>query len=152
MHILIETVLTQSSETLYLPILERRTKSVKLYLTLNFLEQWKFFFHLPISLQQSISKVSFYKRLHLQGEYDIAVRDYKKGKYLMQSSKDGGNTNRSPTGTTLERDALLPKNHLKIFDKVWNEAEKILDDMRSILFKQLTMQSQSIDTQEKIIR
>ena len=52
-------VLIQSSKVLYSPILERQQHAEKLRYTLSFLEQWKFFFHLPSILQKYIAKVQF---------------------------------------------------------------------------------------------
>ena len=129
----LKKVLSSKSETLYKPVLTRRAKAEKMRLTLTFLEQWKFFFQLPRSLRKSIERQ----------EYDVAVRDFKKGKYLISSSK-GSKSN-------AETDALLPVTHLRTFETVWKEVELIADDLRNALFKQLTAPSQSLEMQEKII-
>ncbi|KAJ3415798.1 hypothetical protein HDV05_004070 [Chytridiales sp. JEL 0842] len=69
-------VLTETASNLYSPLLQRRLQAEKIRITLSVLEQWKFFFNLPSSLSESIAK----------GKHDAAVRDYKKGKYLMTTS------------------------------------------------------------------
>jgi len=48
---------TSKAEEVFNPIIERRTRAEKLRLTVALLERWKFFFNLPITLQQSIRKV-----------------------------------------------------------------------------------------------
>jgi hypothetical protein len=63
---------------------------------------------------------------------------------LISSSKNGAQAS--------EKNTLLPSNYLMVFEKVWQEAERIFDDMRSALFKQLARHSQSMAVQEQIIR
>jgi hypothetical protein len=65
---------------------------------------------------------------------------------LISSSKNG-----AQAGST-EKNTLLPSNYFMVFEKVWQEAERIFDDMRSTLFKQLARHSQSMAVQEQIIR
>ena len=68
---------------------------------------------------------------------------------MINSTKD---TKKGSTNNALgEKNSIIPANYLVVFDKVWQEAEKIFDDMRSTLFKQLTFHSQSIANQEKVI-
>jgi len=52
-------VATNTANSAFGPIMERRTKADRIRLTLNVLEQWKFFFNLPSSLQQHLRKVLF---------------------------------------------------------------------------------------------
>jgi hypothetical protein len=86
--------LTETASSLYFPLLERRKQAEKIRVTLSVLEQWKFFFNLPSSLSDLIAK----------GKYDAAVRDYKKGKYLMSTSFASGsnsnNNNNNSSNTT----------------------------------------------------
>ncbi|KAJ3090326.1 hypothetical protein HK102_004105 [Quaeritorhiza haematococci] len=71
--------LNADAQKLYGPMLQRRSKAEKIRIALSVLEQWKFFFALPNTLRDNVDKRNF----------DAAVRDYKKGKYLMQSSFGG---------------------------------------------------------------
>ncbi|KAJ3268177.1 hypothetical protein HDV01_003360 [Terramyces sp. JEL0728] len=136
--------LETSALQLYGPVLERRSKADKIRITLSILEQWKFFFNLASNLSEMVK----------MGRYDAAVRDYKKGKYLMQSSFD----------TTLEPlkenkndkfmndgSALLPRNYKSVFEKLWSEVERVVGEVREEMFKSLSVMSNPIDTQEKIM-
>jgi hypothetical protein len=86
-----------------------------------------------------------------KGEYDAAIRDYKKGQYLINSSKEIS-AKGSPVNGLSEKNSLLPSNYLTVFEKVWQETERIFEDMRASLFKQLALHSQSISVQEQVIR
>ncbi|KAJ3041591.1 hypothetical protein HDV00_009068 [Rhizophlyctis rosea] len=141
--------LGRKAPDLYAPMLERRRKAEKIRITLSILEQWKFFFNLPSVLQDYIRKST----------YDAAVRDYKKGKYLMQSSFS---TAPSPTSTNptiitnnRERDkdtnTLLPQHHRKVFEKVWAEVDKIVDGLRKELFRLLGDPTTPLEVQERHI-
>ncbi|ORY39412.1 hypothetical protein BCR33DRAFT_788418 [Rhizoclosmatium globosum] len=68
--------LAAAAKNVYSPMIERKEKADKIRTALSLLDQWKFFFNLPSSLLESIKKEN----------YDAAVRDYNKGKYLMTSS------------------------------------------------------------------
>lgn len=131
--------LEKRADKLYGPVLERRSKADKIRIALSILEQWKFFFNLPSSLRDMIKK----KR------YDGAVRDYKKGKSLMQTSfRDP--TDKKPIKKQ-GKDSTLPENYKGVFEKVWVEVESIAADLREGLFEQLATMSNPLDTQEKII-
>ncbi|KAJ3328620.1 hypothetical protein HDU76_009634, partial [Blyttiomyces sp. JEL0837] len=145
--------LTQSAVDLYGPLIERRQKAEKIKTTLSVLEQWKFFFNLPTSLKDSISR----------GNFDAAVRDYNKGKYLMSTSfatasalPDGAQFN-SRMSYSLEsytkkpESSLLPAHYRQVFERVWEEVEKITVAFRERLFAHLSNSSQSIDVQERIM-
>lgn len=134
------SVLEKEANALYGPVLERRTKAAKIRVTLSILEQWKFFFNLGSSLKEMVKK----------GKYDSAVRDYKKGKNIMQSSFK---ENRKDKGrhTSFEESNLLPKNYQSVFEKLWEEVERVVADFREELFKSLRVASNPIETQEKII-
>ncbi|KAJ3300604.1 hypothetical protein HK104_009261 [Borealophlyctis nickersoniae] len=137
--------------TLYAPMLERRRKAEKIRITLGVLEQWKFFFNLPSVLQDLVQK----------GKYDAAVRDYKKGRYLMQSSFEQSESPSSPVNLATsptpreirdkEKDSLLPQHHRKVFEKVWIEVENIVERLRQDLFRLLGDPWTPLDVQERNI-
>ncbi|KAJ3046723.1 hypothetical protein HK097_000604, partial [Rhizophlyctis rosea] len=137
--------LCRNAPNLYAPMLERRQKAEKIRITLSILEQWKFFFNLPSVLQEYIRKQT----------YDAAVRDYKKGKYLMQTSFSSTSTAPStvpPIITTREKDnTLLPQHHRKVFEKVWVEVERIVKGLRDRLFRGLKDVGVSVEVQERHI-
>ena len=130
------------AKKLYGPVLERREKANKIRIALTLLDQWKFFFNLTSNLNKLIQK----------GQFDAAVRDYKKGKYLMATSfknKDG-----KPQGfeaSQIDESALLPKNYQKTFEKLWEAVEGVIKSFRADLFKSLTLSTTTVDMQEKII-
>ncbi|KAK6092905.1 Exocyst complex component S5 [Batrachochytrium dendrobatidis] len=133
--------LESNANNLYGPVLGRRSNGDKIRITLGILEGWKFFFNLPSSLIDQINK----------DKYDGAVRDYKKGKYLMHSSfSDVVQPGKDFRGTK-DSSALLPKTHQAVFEKVWNEVERIVGQFRTELFAKLGDSSNSVDAQEKLI-
>ncbi|KAJ3338098.1 hypothetical protein HDU93_009969 [Gonapodya sp. JEL0774] len=114
----LEAATTRAKEV-WLPLLERREQAERIRIALGMLERWKVFFNLPSSLQDSMRR----------GKVDVAVRDYKRGKLLMQ---------------TVQR----PQ---KIFDRVWGEVEKIVSSLCTQLLKQLDDPWAPLDSQEKVI-
>ena len=46
---------------------------------------------------------------------------------------------------------LLPKNYQAVFEKLWDEVERVVADFREELFKSLRIASNPVETQEKII-
>ncbi|KAH9274523.1 hypothetical protein BASA83_003159 [Batrachochytrium salamandrivorans] len=137
--------LESNADKLYGPVLGRRSNGDKIKATLSILEGWKFFFNLPSSLVEQIRK----------GKYDGAVRDYKKGKYLMHSSFSdnalGGKELRLESRSIKDTSGLLPKTHREVFEKVWSEVEQIIRNLREELFARLGDPSHSVDAQEKQI-
>ncbi|KAL2916082.1 Exocyst complex component S5 [Polyrhizophydium stewartii] len=138
--------LETNANKLYGPVLGRRSNGDKIRIALSILEGWKFFFNLPSSLTDQIKK----------GKYDGAVRDFKKGKYLMQSSftDESGSAKETRQDMRSGKDAaagLLPKTHKAVFDKVWAEVDKIVGQLRDELFSKLGDPSQSVEAQEKLI-
>ncbi|KAI9096429.1 exocyst complex component Sec5-domain-containing protein [Phlyctochytrium arcticum] len=127
------------ASALYTPLLERRVKAEKIRTTLTVLNQWKFFFNLPSVLQG------------YQAKYDAIVRDYQKGKYLMQSSFGSTSRRIGTSANAKDKDALLPQHHQKVFEKVWEEVEKIVSQCREALYKHLGDSWVPLDTQERVL-
>jgi hypothetical protein len=132
--------LQKEADGLYGPVLERRLKATKIRLTLSVLEQWKFFFNLSSSLSEMVRR----------GRYDAAVRDYKKGKSLMISSF-GSEDQKEKNEKDKDQLNLLPKSYQNVFEKLWAEVERVVSDFREELFRSLSIMSNPIETQEKII-
>jgi len=93
------------AKDLYGPILDRRNKAEKIRITLNILERWKFFFDLPRKLQECL-------RLR---KIDNAVKNYKKGKYLIQSFTEG-NSN-SSSSSPIANSSRIPEGQQKYLMK-----------------------------------
>jgi Exocyst complex component Sec5 len=79
------------------------------------------------------------------------VRDYKKGKSLMQTSFKAEVDEKSKRNKKSDKDSTLPANYKGVFEKVWHEVERIAAEFREELFHQLASMTNPIDTQEKII-
>ena len=127
---------------LYGPVLGRRFNGVKIRTALSILEGWKFFFNLPSSLSDQIRK----------GKYENAVRDYKKGKYLMFSSfSPDDNAAKEAASKPKDSATLLPKHHRVVFEKVWFEVERIVKTLHEELFAKLADPAQPLELQEKHI-
>ncbi|KAG6848631.1 hypothetical protein H0H93_015369 [Arthromyces matolae] len=123
----------------FLPVLENAAKAQRLRTTLGVFERSKFFFNLPSFIMESVEA----------GRYDVAMRDYKKGKMLLESrpgqlipsatSKEGQNTG---SGHQQQR---------RILEKVWGSVEKAMGEMRNILVAQLQDPTRTLEEHEKTI-
>ncbi|PKK78359.1 hypothetical protein RhiirC2_730073 [Rhizophagus irregularis] len=133
------------AEQLFGPVLANRNKAEKIRSTLSVLEKYKYFFNLPSNLMDSIK----------QQKYDVAIRDYKKGKVVLDSTMgaEGADTNGSGSYSS-EREydeTALSVQYRRVFDKVWLEVDKIMEEMKDQLFEQLTEPWRSMEEQEKTI-
>ncbi|ORX85395.1 hypothetical protein BCR32DRAFT_265669 [Anaeromyces robustus] len=124
------------AKNLYGPILDRRNKAEKIRITLNILERWKFFFDLPRKLQECL-------RLR---KIDNAVKNYKKGKYLIQSFTDV-----SDSSSQIPRSSRIPEGQQKVFDEVWSEVNITVKQIHEYLYEQLSDPSVPMKIQEKNI-
>ncbi|KAH9077909.1 exocyst complex component Sec5-domain-containing protein [Lactarius deliciosus] len=127
------------ADQVFLPVLENASKAHKLRTTLAVFERSKFFFNLPASLIESVEA----------GRYEVALRDYKKGKFMMESRagqllpisgpKDGQSA------------AIAERQQKRVLDKVWSTVEKAMGEMRALLLGQLQEPGRPIEDQEKTI-
>ncbi|KAF8970220.1 exocyst complex component Sec5-domain-containing protein [Flammula alnicola] len=129
----------QKANQVFLPVLENAAKAQKLRTTLSVFERSKFFFNLPNFIAESIEA----------GRYDIALRDYKKGKYLLENRPG----QLLPIGNAKDNIAseAAGQHQRRVLDKVWNTVEKAMGEMRSILISQLQDSSRSVEEQEKTL-
>lgn len=137
---------------MFLPVLENAVKAQKLRSTLGVFEKSKFLFNLPGQLMDSINAVSsrpLRERLRadgdLQGKYDQALRDYKRGSFL-NSSKSSQLIPGLPANTPAQQ-----AQHKRVFDKVWSSVEKIMSEMKSKLDQGLKDPTRSVEEQERTI-
>jgi exocyst complex component 2 len=129
---------------IFKPIVERKMKAEKIRSTLTILERYKFFFNLPSSLQEAIEK---------HGKFDQAVHDYKKGRAIYFSHVLTADTPMSPvqaanTGRG-SRKAAAPNGLVKVFEKVWQEVERVIVGLRQRLFRELADMTLSFELQER---
>ncbi|KAJ7755359.1 exocyst complex component sec5 [Mycena maculata] len=127
------------ADQVFLPVLENASKAHKLRTTLGIFERSKSFFNLPGFIIESIEA----------GRYEIAMRDYKKGKNLLETrpgqllpignAKDG------------ETSAVAEQQQKRILDKVWGSVEKAMGEMRNVLLAQLQDPRRSVEEQEKTL-
>lgn len=127
---------TTKADQVFLPVLENAEKAAKLRSTLSVFERSKFFFNLPGSLMESIEA----------GRYDAALRDYKKGKYLLESRPG----QLLPSGSNFTG-ANVDIQQKRIFDKVWGAVEKVMADMRTQMINRLKESSRMVEEHEKTI-
>jgi len=77
------------------------------------------------------------------------LRDYKKGKYLLENRPG----QLLPIGTP--KDAVASKiaeqQQKRVLDKVWNSVEKAMGEMRNVLISQLQDSTRSVEEQEKTL-
>lgn len=81
----------------------------------------------------------------MQGKYDQALRDYKKGSFL-NSSKSSQLIPGLPANTPAQK-----AQHKRVFDKVWSSVEKIMSEMKSKLDQGLKDPTRSVEEQERTI-
>lgn len=118
----------------FLPILENSAKAQKLRTTLGVFERSKFFFSLPGFLVESIEA----------GRYEAALRQYNKGKFLLDSRpgqllpiEAGANTGSSTA------------QQKRILDKVWVNVEKVMGEMKALLLARLQDPGRSVEEMER---
>ncbi|PWN47770.1 hypothetical protein IE53DRAFT_390079 [Violaceomyces palustris] len=143
-------VLTKASakaDQVFMPVLENNLKTIKLRSTLNVLERSKFFFNLPGSLGESVETA----------RYELALRDYKKGKYLLESRPGQlllaatSSSNAGEPGASTGTNAKHQAQQRRVFAKVWDAVESTMSDMRSRLFALLREPRRSVEEQERTI-
>ncbi|THH00057.1 hypothetical protein EW026_g2443 [Hermanssonia centrifuga] len=128
----------QKADQVFLPVLENAMKTQKLRNTLSVFDRSRFFFNLPSSLRESIEA---------QGRHEAALRDYKKGKFLLESRPG----QLLPIGSTKEGQASAGQQQKRILDKVWSTVEKVMGEMRNQLQSKLQETSRSVEDQEKTL-
>ncbi|KAG1759151.1 exocyst complex component Sec5-domain-containing protein [Suillus occidentalis] len=118
----------------FLPVLENSAKAQKLRTTLGVFERSKFFFSLPGFLVESIEA----------GRYEAALRQYNKGKFLLDSRpgqllpiEAGANTGSSTA------------QQKRILDKVWVNVEKVMGEMKALLLARLQDPGRSVEEMER---
>jgi exocyst complex component 2 len=75
------------------------------------------------------------------------MRDYKKGKFMLESRPE----QLLPVGNTSGKDSVIPEQQKRILDKVWLTVEKVMAEMRNLLLVQLQDPSRTGDEHEKTI-
>lgn len=106
----LKDILAQASakaDQVFMPVLENNLKAAKLRSTLGVFERSRFFFNLPGSLGEAIA----------QERYDVALRDYKKGKYMLDSRPGqllAFNTADGSAGNSKQQ-----AQQKRVFKKVW---------------------------------
>lgn len=83
----------------------------------------------------------------VQGRYEQALRDYKKGKLLMESRPG----QLLPIGPSSQGMPSAEQQQKRILDKVWGNVEKAMTEMKNALHSQLQNPNRSVDEQEKTI-
>lgn len=130
---------SQKAGQVFLPVLENDSKATKLRTTLNVFDRSKFFFNLPGSLAEQISA----------GRYDAALRDYKKGQFLIEgrlSTLFG-----LPAQASSSNGSGTDAQQRRIADRVWGAVERVMGDMRAALMSRLQDGEASVEEQEKTL-
>ncbi|KAF8189835.1 exocyst complex component Sec5-domain-containing protein [Mycena galopus ATCC 62051] len=122
----------------FLPVLENASKADKLRTTLGIFERSKSFFNLPGSIMESIQV----------GRYEVAMRDYKKGKLLLESRPG----QLLPIGNTMNGEmSAAAEQQKRILNKVWGSVEKVMGEMRKVLESQLQDPRRTVEEHEKTL-
>ncbi|KAK0556825.1 Exocyst complex component S5 [Tilletia horrida] len=133
------------ADQVFTPLLENSLKTLKLRSTLGVFERSKFFFNLPGTLSANIEA----------GRFDVALRDYKKGKFFLES-KPGQlfafNVPAAQAGDPTARGTLRQQEQQqRIFARVWDAVEGNMQQMQSRLFAMLQEPRRSVEDQERTI-
>lgn len=101
---------------------------------------------------------------YIQGKYEATLRDYKKGKLLLEtrpdqllpSSTSSSSTGKDGSGSTIDPNARASTSDTdaqrkRILEKVWSAVERVMDEMKEVLFGQLRNPLRSVEEQEKTI-
>lgn len=85
----------------------------------------------------------------LQGRYEAALRDYKKGKLMMESRAG----QLLPIGSTKDNlaSAAAQQQQRRILEKVWSTVERVMGEMRNQLQAKLLEPARSVEEQEKTL-
>ncbi|KAJ7810126.1 exocyst complex component sec5 [Mycena leptocephala] len=114
------------ADQVFLPVLENASKAHKLRTTLGIFERSKFFFNLPGFIIESIEA----------GRYEVAMRDYKKGKFLLESRPATKNASLTKVWGSVEkamgRCGICWSHSSKIRDASVEEQEKTLELLMDI--------------------
>lgn len=133
---------SSKADQVFRPLLENNIKVLKLRSTLAVFERSRFFFNLPGSLRESVDT----------GRYDVALRDYKKGRYLLEQ-RPGQllpiHAADTPEGPRVSETQLVQRR--RIFARVWDAVEDVMRDMRGQLVAHLRDPQRSVEEQEKTI-
>ncbi|KAF9482689.1 hypothetical protein BDN70DRAFT_401033 [Pholiota conissans] len=123
----------------FLPVLESASKAEKLGTTLRIFERSKFFFNLPSFIMESIAT----------GRYELALRDYKKGKYIL----DHRPSQLLPIGSNKEgtAPASAHQQQMRILNRVWGNVEKAMAELKKVLISQLQDMTKSSEEHEKVL-
>jgi exocyst complex component 2 len=85
----------------------------------------------------------------MKGRYDVAMRDYKKGKMLLESRP--GQLLPSGSSKDGQGSAAGDQQQKRILEKVWGSVEKAMGEMKNTLVSQLQDPTRSLEEQEKTI-
>ncbi|KAJ2747395.1 Exocyst complex component S5 [Coemansia sp. BCRC 34301] len=129
---------THKADEIYNPIIDRRARVEKVRSTLSVVERYKFYFNLPSSLIEYTRK----------GRFDIAVREYKKGRQLLQAVTVGQTGAIDETAIDDTQATALSK----IFQYVWKEVQESVVELRNALFRHLGQPWRPYNEQENVIR
>jgi exocyst complex component 2 len=79
----------------------------------------------------------------------MALRDYKKGKYMLETRPG----QLLPIGNNKDGPATLAaeQQQKRVLDKVWSSVEKAMGEMRNVLVSQLQDPARSVEEQEKTL-
>lgn len=135
------------ADQVFTPVLTNNLKATKLRSTLGVFERSKFFFNLPASIKDSVDA----------GKYDVALKDYRKGKYLM-STRPGkllalpsSSANPDAPDAPAQPNSRLQAQQKRVFDNVWGAVGRVMADMEQRLFSQLKDPLRNVDEQIKTI-
>ncbi|KAI5120615.1 hypothetical protein M0805_008091 [Coniferiporia weirii] len=134
----------QKADQVFLPVLENAAKAQKLRSTLGVFERSKFFFNLPGSLMESIEA----------GKYEATLRDYKKGKFMLESRSEQllpASARSRDQGASGASTSNVDAQQKRILDKVWSAVERVMGEMKSVLLAQLSDPARTVEEQEKTI-
>ncbi|BFZ60508.1 Exocyst complex component S5 [Saitoella coloradoensis] len=120
------------AQQIFTPIMENREKANTLRSTLSVLDRYKSYFNLPSTLLDC----------QRRKDHEGLIREYRKGETLFKEYK-ASDPNQQGTA--------LMVNQRRIFEKVWNEAQRIVDNWKKDLWDGLSGEGRTDEQQMKAI-
>ncbi|KJA16670.1 hypothetical protein HYPSUDRAFT_71229 [Hypholoma sublateritium FD-334 SS-4] len=133
----------QKGNQIFLPVLETSANAERLRTTFTVFERSKFFFNLPSFIMESIAT----------GHYELALRDYKKGKYILQNRPGqllpiSQGPAAAASATTRIR---AQEQQARVLDKVWRTVERAMVELKQVLVAQLMDTGRTSEEQDKAL-
>lgn len=85
-----------------------------------------------------------------QGHYELALRDYKKGKYILQN-RPGQLLPIAAAAASATTRVRAQEQQARVLDKVWKTVERAMAELKRVLVAQLMDAGRTSEEQDKAL-